>query len=685
MNRSDIGYTRFVPQSRRLFAGIFLIAFATLLVEVSLVRVLSFTIWYHFAYVVISTALLGFGASGTVLALRPSLGGADPRRALASCSALAGVTGVLALAFAYAVVFEPLEITKSGSAVLVLLAYQIVFATPFAFAGMAVSLALREAALDVDRLYFWDLMGAGLGCAASVPLMNALSPPGAVLVGTGALFVAAAVFARSLASRGGALALGCAILAASFDATALDSPTAPSKTLNLVERLLGMRHLERRWTGLFSTDVVQRTSKTPQSIDDEWGLSRTARGPIQAPWGFILHDATAGAPMYDLREGDLEFLDQHVLSLPYVVRSGGARVLVIGVGGGKDVMVARRYGASQVIGIELDPATAEVLRDTYADLNEGMFHTERYPLIVDEGRHYLRTSKDTFDVIQMTGVDTLAATTGGAYVLAENYLYTVEAFEDFLDRLAPSGILSVAAAVWNPEEPRAMGRMAAVAAEALRERGVADPLDHIVAIDSRRLLGLLMVKNEAFTEEERRKLAASSDELDFRPLILGDRSEPLWARIVREDPKTTGRAFFASFFHDIRPTRDDNPFFFHFFRWKDAFTTDDLGPFHTSALSQVVLGALLAMLTLVGIVVVLGPLTVFRRRAILKDSRSARGLLGYFAALGMGFMLFEISLIQRFVSYLGYPTYALSVVLFSLLWSLGAGSFLSRRWVGRER
>lgn len=739
-------------RSTRLYLGVFLVALGTLLLEISFVRILSYTIWYHFAYVVISTALLGFGAAGALLAVRPKIGEVNLMRSLTVCSIGAAVSVLLAVLTVSAVPLDPVFIFSKPDQFLILILYQFVATAPFFFSGIAISLALREAADRVDRLYFWDLVGAGLGCVVAVPLMNRISPPGTVLASAGSLALASAVFYPSRRGRVAASILSMLLFASAPFGVEIEFKPAPSKTAIFA---LESPVLEfSKWTALFRTDFFRRTKKEWLTRADRWGLSPKVREPIQGPWGVVLHDAYAGTQTYNLKEGDLDFLDNHVLSLPYRVANPQPKVLVIGVGGGSDVITAMRYGASRVTGVELDPFTVELIRDRLSQINDGFFRRREVDLVAGEGRHFVKKSRDRFDVIQITGVDTLAAANSGAYVLAENYIYTVEAFHDYLDLLEPNGILSIATGLWSTDKPDATARMMNVARAALLERGVAQPAKNIAVINSRTLLAEAMVKNEPFTPEEIAVLSLHSRRLDFEPLVLGVNGLPTWQTIVGEDGPKRARLI-ETLPYRIDAIRDDSPFFFCQFRWRDIFDIDinELGPAHTSALGQLVLAVLLFLLSLMSVVFILGPLVLFRRRKIITtDNRAAvvdsattvaveplsemdasqgsntnnepdryssrpegqgekrdtarrsesnatvsrrqhprtglvrtLGILGYFLAIGLGFMLFEISLIQRFILYLGYPTYSLSVVLFALLTFLGVGSYLSRHFVGKER
>jgi hypothetical protein len=665
----------------RLFRGVWFVALATLLYEIALIRVLSFTIWYHFAYVVISTALLGYGASGAVLAWRPQIGSQDLERTLARTTLTAGLTGIAFFGIIALFPFDPLTILTSKRDLLLMVVYEIGATVPFFFSGLTISLALRAGAARVDRLYFWDLVGAGLGCALAVPLMNWLSPPGAMLIACG-VFAAAAIAFHGLARARVAAGIALVLVVAGFFGARLPIPPAPSKSISL--HIFGQKMVPvfSRWTALFRTDVVERQPDSPLTNNDEWGLSSTVKYKAQPMQAFVTHDGTAGTSMYDLRQGTLDFLEDHILKMPYLLTPPKPRVLIIGVGGGRDVITAVRFGASKVKGVELDPVTIEVIRDTFSQWSNGLFSRPEVELVAGEGRHFIEREKERYDIIQITGVDTLAAQTSGAYVLAENYLYTREALSAYIDHLTPDGVLSINNGAWDPNEPQASGRMLLVAREALLQRN-ADPEKHIAVIASRRLMDNLLVKPAGFTPEQIEKLESESKRLDFLPLVLPGRDgHPLYKSLMR-DTGEKRKQLLGGMRYILDPVTDDSPFFFRFFRWGDLLRQTDYGPAHTSALGQLVLLVLLVSLIALSGLFIAAPLLAFRRRSLPIDRRTI-GMLTYFMALGLGFMLLEISLMQRLVLYLGYPTYALSVVLFSLLVFLGAGSYLSRRLVGHE-
>jgi spermidine synthase len=546
---------------RSLLGGLFLTGFSTLLFEVSLTRVLSYTIWHHFAYVVISTALLGYGAAGSLLAVSARLRASDPRKLLAWSGFGSALSSLACLALFAFLPLDPMRIFGSVGQALLFVAYQIFATVPFFFAGLVLSVAFNTRPTNTDRLYFWDLLGAAAGCAVAVLLMNALAPPGATLISAAGFALAALAFSARTALRNAALGLAAALVVAAPFGAGL--PFKPAESKHLVWKMKHWVPIVSRWTALFHTEVIEdRHLGPPLGDQDEWGISRHKARNVQHMRFAINHDASAGAPLYDLREGNLEHLDYHVLRFPYFVSNQRPRVLVIGVGAGRDVVTALRNGASHVTAVELDDATVRIVQNEMNDVLKGLFHRPDVELVSGEGRHFIKTTDQRFDVIQLTGVDTLAAAFSGAYVLAENYLYTVEAFHDYLDHLRPGGILSFATGDFDGNQPKATARMVSVARQALLERGHERPQDHMAVIDSKTLLSEILIRESAFNQKEIEKLFLHAYDFRFVTRLLpGGMGAPPFVELATVNGPERQRLF-ESLRYDLRPTTDDRPFFF---------------------------------------------------------------------------------------------------------------------------
>jgi spermidine synthase len=352
------------------------------------------------------------------------------------------------------------------------------------------------------------------------------------------------------------------------------------------------------------------------------------------------------------------------------------------VGGGFDVLAALAFDAAEVTGVEINAATVRILKDTYRDYFRHWVEDPRVRLVTGEGRHYLATRRDRYDVIQLSGVDTYSGTAAAAHVFSENYLYTDEAFDLYLSRLTDGGILSVMRLDHLP--PREMVRALTTAVAALRRAGVAEPARHVIMVSARNgILAALQVKRTPFTDEERARLErwVSSGDLLTISAAPGPLPMPsVYQSFLEQGDAGREAAFIAAYPFDVSPVSDDRPFFFRSSFWSHLWRRDvTLGvsiPFMEYSL--LVLGAVVGVAALLCVFVPL--------RLVASEGARARGSLRYglyFAAIAIGFMATEIALLQKFGLFLGHPNYALSVVLAGLLLFSGIGSLFSRTIVAR--
>ncbi len=682
--------------ARSTYAGIFLCSFAVLMLEVLLTRVFSFTIWYHLAYLTISTALLGFGAAGSLLASYPSLLAGDPRRLAARCSAAAGAAVVLAMLVLAPHPLDPARLVgEPGSFFLGLLGYYAVVTLPFLLAGIAVAAPLSAHPERVDRLYAADLAGAGLGCAGAVVALWWLDGPGALALAA-ALFVAAgAVYAPSgRLGVGLAAASGVLLLASPLAGRVVDFRPAASKILARSLAEPGAELLTTRWSPVNRVDLL-RSAHPRFSFWAGYGRSARYEGPVP-PALSLQYDGHNGSGVYRVDGPDsLRMLDTHLLRTPYLLVER-PRVLVIGVGGGIDVLNALRRGASRVTGVELQPITVDLLRGRLAGWTGGAFQRPEVELVAAEGRHYVRSRGGTYDLIQMTTTDTFSAQTTGAYVLAESYLYTLEALEEYLDHLDPDGVISLVLGdfLYRDETlpPPLVTRLALTAREALRRRGVADPAAHLLQVGQAKeaetpdamvtgaVVSNLLVKRTPFTAAEIERIRAFAAANGFAlPLVPGEPHASALAALVNGPDRALEGQVFA-----LQPATDDRPFFYHVLPWGSLLRgTRIFWEVPGSSTGLLVLLVMLGQALVLGSALILLPLRRTGPTGLSTGQTAA--FLTYFLALGLGFLLIEISFVQKYVLLLGYPTYSLSVTIFSLLLFASLGAWLSRRGFGRPR
>jgi hypothetical protein len=649
-------------------AGIAAVSAALLMTELALTRIFSVTMYYHFAFLAISIALFGLSASGVfVYVMRGRLASSGTRELLAGGAIVHAVATVIALAF---LVRIRVGLNYSHTNLALMLAIYALAALPFFTGGAVISLAFTRLTERINVVYASDLLGAAAGCLALIPLLNALGAPGVVLTAAALSLAAAVCFAPAGRRRHAApAALAIFTLAAGAQATG----AAPFDVL-ATKGHEDDRVLFSKWNSFSRIGVYDREH-------GEWSLSPRYTGARGSSL-FMDIDSAASTPILDGRAGPPEYLRYELTALAYhlVERPGGFSALVIGPGGGRDLQSALLFGARQVDGVEINPIIArDVMLTRFREYSGGIYADPKVTVHVDDGRSFVRRSDARYDVIQASLVDTWAATAAGAYTLTENSLYTTEAFGEYIDHLSDEGVLTITRWVFDGL------RLVSLAQEACAERGL-DPSRHLAIVRFDRIATFLL-KKTPFSADDSRRLADLADELGFSVLY----APGIDAAPPHDDPvemQRTGTSaddyrrlilapdrsrFIAEYPLDITPTTDDRPFYFHATRLRNQLDV----AFGRSMLFGNGLSALMTLMGISALLVLLfivGPLIVSARPA----AGWGRWLM-YFGALGAGFMLLEVALLQRFVLLLGHPVYSLTVTLFSLLLGTGLGSFLSRR------
>jgi hypothetical protein len=394
-------------------------------------------------------------------------------------------------------------------------------------------------------------------------------------------------------------------------------------------------------------------------------------------------DGCAGTVLttWDGDPGSLAWVQHDVTALPYHLRRGGD-VAVIGVGGGRDLLTALWARSRSVTGIEVNGALIDLLEGELRS-RAGLADRPEVTLVHDEARSWLTRTPRRFDVLQMSLIDTWAATGAGAFTLSENGLYTVEAWKVFLGHLTPRGLFSVSR-WYSPERASETSRLLALATQALLERGVADPRQHLVLVSGGGAVATLLVSNQPLPRAEVERVLAVQIRYGFRMLLApGLRpADPLLGRIAASRSSEELEQVLATQPYDYSPPRDARPYFFNIVRPSQLFDASALA----ATVGVVAEGNLLATRTLIAlwaislflvVTVILAPLA---RSGLPRMGRAEFAhAIAYFALIGGGYMLVQVPLMQRFSVYLGHPTYTAAVILFAMILATGAGSFLSDR------
>jgi hypothetical protein len=656
---------------------LFLLTLATLLVEILDARLLSVLTWYHLSFLAVSLAMLGMAAGAVFVFLHPDRFSPDraPRTLATVTLCFAGaipITHVLNLA----IPFLPLT-DGSPMEVLSIAGSTVVLAVPFALSGVAVTTALTRCGGSIARLYAFDLAGAAAGCALVVPLLDRTNVSSAILVAAAAAAFAAVCFRRA---AGSGASPGTWLLAAGLVAAAAAN-AGPWQVLEIIYPknrqlwLTNRLNTETHWNS-HSYVLVQRPKDEPAFM---WGPGEGA-GRFRRRIAWLAIDGEAGTPIteWDGDPGTLEWVSYDVTALPYALRHGD--VAIIGVGGGRDVLSAIWGRSRSILGIDVNRTMIDLLTGSHRAF-AGLADRPDVTLVHDDGRAALTRAGRTFDVIQMSLVDTWAATGAGAFTLSENGLYTLEAWRVFLSRLTPGGVLSVSR--WfDPDNASETSRLVALGVAALLDRGIRTPSEHLV-LASRERVATLMVSTSPFTPDDRGRLehVATPRGFDVRlaPWRAPDDSS-LLGRISRSRSAAELDAAVAHPLFDYTAPTDGRPYYFNMLRPRALLSLSALPRYGQLGGN---LQATLLLITLLGIAAVLvGAIVLWPLGAAgLPEMPAARfGLaMTYFAGIGAGYMLVQIGFLQRFAIYLGHPTYTLAIVLFSMLLFTGAGSLLSDR------
>ncbi len=644
---------------RPLLLAMALITLGVIVYEIALTRLLSVVLWYHFAFLSISLAMLGLGASGVWLTLRPNAGSLVPGLLSAG---IAIPLSVLIIARARPLVIDALGPT--GWVALIVVAALV----PFYALGHAVcSLLVAAEGRSVGRMYGADLAGGALGAVLVVPLLSWIPTP-ALLALSGLLPLAALACVASRRVR--TVAAGVAVLLVAGVASGLFRVDY-NKTY-LEEGALAP--LYEYWTPTARITAFDRPIYSTRR-DVPWGWGYGANFvPKRVHQRWIDQDGSAGTPVEYLRgdPGELAHLPYDVTSAGYQIRRP-ERVCIIGAGGGRDVATALGAGARDVTAVEINAAIAELMTGPFADFSGDIYTRPGVNAVVSEGRSFLAATDERYDLIQIALVDSWAATAAGAFALSENFLYTVEAFQLYLERLTPGGLLSVSR--WtDAAQPFESTRLVALAEAALARAGVAAPREHLLYL-SGSSVGSLLVSERPFDAATLARAEQVARQRGFvidwpRPLA-GGRPESPGSLVMEAEP----RRVLAESGLDLRPPTDDRPFFFQAVRpFQLGRMPGGLAPDEQNLRSISTLRFVIGLLAALTLALFFAPLLAFGRSERGPDFW--RGC-GYFALIGAGFMLLEVAWLERCILLLGHPSYAAALVLGTLLFGGGLGSLLS--------
>ncbi len=671
------------PSSKYNF-GIFFISFSTLLFELSLTRVFSVTLWYHFGFLIISTALLGFGVSGVLLSLWKKLReDYQLDKSLGWISICLAFSIIVCFWLLQKIPFDPFSLYADRMQLLYMPLTYIVVSIPFFFAGLALSLLFTRFPSNIHRLYAFDLAGAALGCLAIVFTMPYWGGGGSVLFAAPFAALAAIIFCgRSFKL----LSLGTSLLliATLFISLNADQLIPLHITSNKRMSARKIKPVYTKWNIFSRIDLyigksdIDSAKKSPTFIIDQ-GTAATGLDFDMKP---DTKTVLAKYPEDSLYGSCLAYLDKK-----------NPNILVIGSGCGTQVLDALHHGVQKVTAVEINPIINDmVLHNEYwTDL----FRQPQVELVTGEGRNFVRSTKDIYDAIVSVHTISNAAIASGALSLSENYVLTREAFEDYYDHLKDSGIIYFT----RPEFQ--LPRLFSTGREVLEEKGITDPAMHFFAFTysepdlnvkngRKSFYSIFVMSKTALTRQQVSAMNAFINPTKKDPtlVVLYDPFNP--GKNIYDSVLTTKdlAGFYQNYAFEIAPATDNKPFFNHHTRWstlnirafKDIFSQQKMGrmALEDKPIAEVSLLVLLAQVLLISVLVILLPLWRFSSTGL--HFKNIFPFLIYFSGLGFGFIIIEIVMIQLFSLLLGEPVYSFAIVLSALLLFTGAGAFVSGKY-----
>lgn len=668
-------------------AAIALLSAAALALEVLLVRAFSIMLWHHFAAMVISMALLGYGLSGTVLSLT-----ADQLKPVARSAFAAGAIGfaaavLITLSLVRHLPLNVLELVWDPRQSLYLALLYLLLSLPFLFAATAIGLALIAFEGRIGLVYRSDLLGAAAGALGILAALFLLPIAGCLkLVATVAMLAALSTMGTLRAAIVAPLALA---LVALWPSAWLTPQPSAYKELSQTLHIPGTRIIAKRSSPLGELAVVE-SAQVPFRYAPGLSLQTSVEPPEQLAV-FIDGGGMTAITRFDGRLEPLAYLDQQTSALPFALRPG-SHVLILGAGGGSDILLALRAGAAGIDAVELDPALVGLVTGPFASFAGNLFSYPGVRVHIAEARHFAAVSRDHYDIIQISLLDAFAATTGGLHALAESNIYTVDAFATYLDRLAPGGLLAITR--WLQTPPRDSLRVFATVIKALEERGIADPAGSLVLINGWRTATVL-VKNGPLTAAEIETVRRFAGERGFDiAYVPGGTVEeanrfnsfdrPYLFEATRALLGPDRDRFIAGYRFDIAPTTDDRPYFFRFLKLETLL--DLIALPRQSGINLLEWGYPLLLITLAqaavaSVILILAPLVFLRRERAASSARSRIFVAIYFGSLGLAFLFIEVAFIQRLQVFLGHPLYAVASTLSGFLVFAGLGSGFSQRWL----
>ena len=654
-------------------------------------RVLSIVQWHHFAYMIISLALLGYGASGTFIAI--SKRWLQPRFewVFSTSALLFGVTMIACFVLGQRVPFNALEIVWNPRQFLNLAIIYLLYFVPFFFAACCVGLAFTCRPSYINRIYCFDLLGAGLGAMLIIGSLFLLSPQNALIMLALVALLASALMGIGSSVRKPLITMQVVclfVLLFGLPQDWLGMRISEYKALNQALQVVASRTLSVSSSPLGLLTVVE-SPRIPFRYAPGLSINTRFEPPPQLAV-FTDGDAMSVITRFDGDLDALAYLGDVTAALPYALLDA-PQVLILGAGGGADVLLALVNGAGRIDAVELNPHITALVTDTHADFAGHLYDDDRITVYTKEARGFVIRSKDQYDLIQVALLDSFAASGSGVQTLNESYLYTVEAIRDYLQHTAPGGMLAITR--WLQLPPRDNLKLAATVIKSLQQMGVAEPGRQLAVIRSWNT-STLLVRNGEFLADDvaviREFARSHSFDTAFYPSMPASAAnrfnlldQPFLFDGITALLGDHATEFVDRYKFNIAPATDNKPYFFHFFKWSslpEVMALRKRGGAGLIEWGYLILIATVVQGAVAGAVLILLPLSRIKRSW---PAGTGTRMGCYFFSLGLAFLFIEMAFIQRFILFLSHPLYAVAVVLSGFLIFAGVGSAYSGRLAQR--
>jgi len=666
------------------FVALFIFSTALLAIQVSFTKFFSIVMWYHFGFMIISVAMLGFSVSGVFLSMAVNYSKKFTFPVLVSVSSAMTFLSYIVLT---RMTFTPINLVFKGTGLFTLVLMLFSLFVPFFLFGLTTGWILRERKKEIGIYYSVNMTGSAFGAILFILLFNSFNGQVVIPLITFLMSISALVCAVELKEKIISAIVPVIIFPTLFFPALFPMDPPGDKILGLVKDRAN-DVIYTGWSALSKVDVIKDPDRSAYPSIGLWGISPVFKedGRIFPERMGVVIDSWAYTSIFKYPQ-DFDFFDYFPTTLVYHLGGNNVSSLHIGAGGGMDLLAARHYGVKNVTGIEINPVIVKAVQNEFKEYSGGIYsgNIEGIEIVVDEGRNFIESSNISYDIIQLSGVDTFSSTHAGAFALSENNLYSVEAFRSYYEKLNEDGYFTMTS--WfAPDEtgtPRFSIRLLNIVRDSLTGMGI-DPKNRVMFIVSD-VYTLLVLKKGVFSYAEMLKGSEYIEKNKFVPLVMPYKEtveSNVFQKFLYADDAASEKLI-DEYPYIVSPPTDDRPFFFELRKLNTLFAGINSGVLPLNIFSgQTILFAILLILLFLGAMLILQPLYFFR----LKNKTDlALYKLGYFSLIGLGFMFVEIVLTQKLVLYLGHPSYSLSIALFSILLFSGLGSFFSNSRILRKR